>query len=141
MTFPATLHELPLKKRGFVEDLDDSELSSVIEFPTNNARSVEWIVVAGCRGLVQQAVDEDRKSTRLNSSHLGISYAVFCLKKKNLLVDVDRHHQRPTSPAGTAQPEGPDRLGLLLHPRPHQPSDHAIHALRHRGAHMAGGGR
>src|SRR5437899_9205113 len=31
------------------------------------------------RGLV--AV-EDRKSTRLNSSHLGISYAVFCLKKK-----------------------------------------------------------
>src|SRR5262245_248376 len=25
---------------------------------------------------------EDRKSTRLNSSHLGISYAVFCLKKK-----------------------------------------------------------
>src|SRR5947199_7100377 len=27
----------------------------------------------------------DRKSTRLNSSHLGISYAVFCLKKKNTL--------------------------------------------------------
>src|SRR5258705_9151776 len=26
----------------------------------------------------------DRKSTRLNSSHLGISYAVFCLKKKTL---------------------------------------------------------
>src|SRR5437899_8041322 len=26
---------------------------------------------------------QDRKSTRLNSSHLGISYAVFCLKKKN----------------------------------------------------------
>src|SRR5438045_8002280 len=26
---------------------------------------------------------KDRKSTRLNSSHLGISYAVFCLKKKN----------------------------------------------------------
>src|SRR5690625_6334893 len=27
---------------------------------------------------------EDRKSTRLNSSHVAISYAVFCLKKKNL---------------------------------------------------------
>src|SRR5437899_7891516 len=26
----------------------------------------------------------DRKSTRLNSSHLGISYAVFCLKKKKM---------------------------------------------------------
>src|ERR1035438_899798 len=32
-----------------------------------------------CRGVSLQA---DRKSTRLNSSHLGISYAVFCLKKK-----------------------------------------------------------
>src|SRR2546430_4136708 len=28
---------------------------------------------------------EDRKSTRLNSSHSQISYAVFCLKKKNML--------------------------------------------------------
>src|SRR2546430_16488609 len=28
-------------------------------------------------------VDKDRKSTRLNSSHSQISYAVFCLKKKN----------------------------------------------------------
>src|SRR5438045_7918277 len=28
------------------------------------------------------AETQDRKSTRLNSSHLGISYAVFCLKKK-----------------------------------------------------------
>src|SRR5690606_41041518 len=28
-------------------------------------------------------VPEDRKSTRLNSSHVKISYAVFCLKKKN----------------------------------------------------------
>src|SRR5256885_5514298 len=31
-----------------------------------------------------QRVDQDRKSTRLNSSHLVISYAVFCLKKKKL---------------------------------------------------------
>src|SRR3712207_8402361 len=29
--------------------------------------------------------DLDRKSTRLNSSHANISYAVFCLKKKNLI--------------------------------------------------------
>src|SRR5262245_63364585 len=33
----------------------------------------------------------DRKSTRLNSSHLGISYAVFCLKKK-------KKTKRPTLP-------------------------------------------
>src|SRR5947199_2576340 len=30
----------------------------------------------------QTVIWKDRKSTRLNSSHLGISYAVFCLKKK-----------------------------------------------------------
>src|SRR5439155_19504010 len=30
----------------------------------------------------------DRKSTRLNSSHVAISYAVFCLKKKNMLGDL-----------------------------------------------------
>src|SRR5438045_7559968 len=33
-------------------------------------------------GVLDIPVTEDRKSTRLNSSHLGISYAVFCLKKK-----------------------------------------------------------
>src|SRR3712207_7469467 len=32
-------------------------------------------------------VDRDRKSTRLNSSHANISYAVFCLKKKKLYFD------------------------------------------------------
>src|SRR5437763_9799091 len=34
------------------------------------------------RGLREAQADADRKSTRLNSSHRCISYAVFCLKKK-----------------------------------------------------------
>src|SRR5437899_3636621 len=34
------------------------------------------------KGAEPHKVKVDRKSTRLNSSHLGISYAVFCLKKK-----------------------------------------------------------
>src|SRR2546427_7004156 len=33
-------------------------------------------------GIARDDLDEDRKSTRLNSSHSQISYAVFCLKKK-----------------------------------------------------------
>src|SRR3712207_8018409 len=33
-------------------------------------------------GLLAPGREEDRKSTRLNSSHANISYAVFCLKKK-----------------------------------------------------------
>src|SRR5439155_22195773 len=37
--------------------------------------------------------DSDRKSTRLNSSHVAISYAVFCLKKKK---------QRPVRPPGSS---------------------------------------
>src|SRR5262245_62330718 len=40
--------------------------------PSGVRRSAQW-----------SAPDRDRKSTRLNSSHLGMSYAVFCLKKKN----------------------------------------------------------
>src|SRR5947199_7137619 len=37
----------------------------------------------GSHGLSDK-VEGDRKSTLLNSSHLGISYAVFCLKKKTM---------------------------------------------------------
>src|SRR3712207_6977742 len=44
--------------------------------------------VAGEEGDLLQ-VGTDRKSTRLNSSHANISYAVFCLKKKNTaIIDV-----------------------------------------------------
>src|SRR5690625_5348480 len=41
-------------------------------------------IVMGNAGVVEiiEVGDEDRKSTRLNSSHVDISYAVFCLKKK-----------------------------------------------------------
>src|SRR5699024_12256409 len=38
---------------------------------------------------VNQAIIEDRKSTRLNSSHVSISYAVFCLKKKTEKRDIN----------------------------------------------------
>src|SRR2546430_8958583 len=59
----------------------------------------------GCPALTlsrqpQPASLQDRKSTRLNSSHSQISYAVFCLKKKtaNVLIDEapDRLHTRPS---------------------------------------------
>src|SRR3712207_8672170 len=36
------------------------------------------------RGNLGGAQEQDRKSTRLNSSHANISYAVFCLKKKKI---------------------------------------------------------
>src|SRR3712207_8972549 len=63
-----------------------------------NARAEDYIQISKrreyydlgfCRGVSKLAVIleymiPDRKSTRLNSSHANISYAVFCLKKKNL---------------------------------------------------------
>src|SRR3712207_5352726 len=39
------------------------------------------------RNLAYLGLVEDRKSTRLNSSHANISYAVFCLKKKTLIIN------------------------------------------------------
>src|SRR5437899_10007683 len=46
------------------------------------ASDVAYSILAPCRMMPCFSTAEDRKSTRLNSSHLGISYAVFCLKKK-----------------------------------------------------------
>src|SRR2546428_4376461 len=43
----------------------------------------------------------DRKSTRLNSSHGYISYAVFCLKKKNFLLVLQKNAHRPCLPRRT----------------------------------------
>src|SRR3712207_8942046 len=40
--------------------------------------------------------DQDRKSTRLNSSHANISYAVFCLKKKHTSTRTNTRRERIT---------------------------------------------
>src|SRR5690606_535784 len=56
----------------------------------------------------------DRKSTRLNSSHVKISYAVFCLKKKS---HIHRKHPYPISPH------------LLLLSLPHATAATTIHPL------------
>src|SRR5690554_7512101 len=54
----------------------------------------ECIVIGEARKYVSALID--RKSTRLNSSHVRISYAVFCLKKKNR-----RNIRRRMTPADT----------------------------------------
>src|SRR5258705_10202548 len=45
---------------------------------------VPRLLMARYLHLLKAEKTRDRKSTRLNSSHLGISYAVFCLKKKKI---------------------------------------------------------
>src|SRR5262245_62951270 len=59
-------------------------------FPTRRSSDLDAIVnrdgwvIWGTPNCGKGQPEQDRKSTRLNSSHLGISYAVFCLKKKNI---------------------------------------------------------
>src|SRR3712207_8030480 len=66
-----------------------SAVSSVEAERLGEPGAARRVVVASlpfAAGLVAFFVLLDRKSTRLNSSHANISYAVFCLKKKKNLV-------------------------------------------------------
>src|SRR3712207_7155777 len=54
-----------------------------IPFMSTNESALDRLSVRR-KNLVASVQKQDRKSTRLNSSHANISYAVFCLKKKSL---------------------------------------------------------
>src|SRR5256885_2476863 len=60
----------------------------------SDRETIEW--QGQFLGLASPGLYRDRKSTRLNSSHLVISYAVFCLKKKNEIHK--RSGDRPDAP-------------------------------------------
>src|SRR3712207_7374844 len=59
---------------------------------------------------------QDRKSTRLNSSHANISYAVFCLKKNSYQQKVSMRSQRPTASTNTLSITPPDLFTTLHQP-------------------------
>src|SRR5690348_17384848 len=70
----------------------DNRLRDLHSFPTRRSSDLGEMLVAGDIDLAAAqvpellavpGVDVDRKSTRLNSSHPSMSYAVFCLKKKS----------------------------------------------------------
>src|SRR5258708_15860812 len=102
-----------------------SELTSSLFFFFNDTATTEiytlslhdalpisiWICEAQPRPAVRRAAKskssctsspEDRKSTRLNSSHQIISYAVFCLKKKKANRPTHRTPHQPPSPPPTS---------------------------------------
>src|SRR2546426_5296743 len=56
-------------------------------------RTSSILLPRGVPFVCGRAWRRDRKSTRLNSSHLVISYAVFCLKKKKKLPNEQQHRQ------------------------------------------------
>src|SRR2546430_7683769 len=70
-----------------------ASLYEVIEQRNERIRALEREALLADVLGVQVALEAlDRKSTRLNSSHSQISYAVFCLKKKNTSPTSDPHH-------------------------------------------------
>src|SRR5258708_11201951 len=76
----------PVRDFFFFNDTATTEiytlsLHDALPISTSRARPADR--AADERGEGHDDGDEDRKSTRLNSSHQIISYAVFCLKKKN----------------------------------------------------------
>src|SRR5688500_19604605 len=84
---PAALHDPPSFPTRRSSDLIPSA-------PRYSPRPAAWVLrnchAVSCRRLTppptarHRRQKTDRKSTRLNSSHLVISYAVFCLKKKHI---------------------------------------------------------
>src|SRR3712207_7903323 len=93
--------------RDWSSDVCSSDLRNCRLFIKSNSEPIKpclnyhiKLCMAPCAGyvskdeygkIIKKIIDllngkEDRKSTRLNSSHANISYAVFCLKKKNLYV-------------------------------------------------------
>src|SRR5690625_4590290 len=76
------------KRQDLVYEKEDLLISGTGKYPDYNFYRVSGLAIAGKpKGAAQCEAEPinvkgDRKSTRLNSSHVAISYAVFCLKKK-----------------------------------------------------------
>src|SRR3712207_9345686 len=65
------------------QDQSGAQDSSVQEVPQKTENLVPFMDnIDKCWNSFLSHLESDRKSTRLNSSHANISYAVFCLKKK-----------------------------------------------------------
>src|SRR3712207_7782235 len=59
------------------------------DVPVAEVSGMESVAAAREEYVQNKQAERDRKSTRLNSSHANISYAVFCLKKKDNITDID----------------------------------------------------
>src|SRR5690606_41562393 len=81
--FALSLHDaLPILPRQAQLTWKMAEVAAAAPTPIPEvAEMVVWRVIDNA-GVALAAINRDRKSTRLNSSHVKSSYAVFCLKKK-----------------------------------------------------------
>src|SRR5690606_42085039 len=73
---PPSLHSFPTRRSSDLSFTGEGSSGSAWLLNYKSAKRIGYL------NGVTSGVAEDRKSTRLNSSHVKISYAVFCLKKK-----------------------------------------------------------
>src|SRR3989442_10875868 len=66
--------------------------------PSGSGNDIPFRFFPICSVTGDGAPVRDRKSTRLNSSHVRISYAVFCLKKKFLVLAADLYRESEVPP-------------------------------------------
>src|SRR5690349_24057100 len=86
------LHSFPTRR--------SSDLT--LEAAATRSRPCSSLVACGLSRLFSMSLTvmrQDRKSTRLNSSHVEISYAVFCLKKKNSTLTLQQRSKTATMPS------------------------------------------
>src|SRR5699024_12246805 len=72
------LHSFPTRRSSDLYQETERTLGG--HWPDTDPVGISFVM---CREVWRWLASRDRKSTRLNSSHVSISYAVFCLKKKN----------------------------------------------------------
>src|SRR5438045_9159366 len=85
LTVPLLVCDYLLRTLFFFFFFNDTATTEIYTLSLHDALPIS--IGPGCGNWATEATAgpgwlSDRKSTRLNSSHLGISYAVFCLKKK-----------------------------------------------------------
>src|SRR2546430_10451906 len=93
----------PDRRKYFFFFFNDTATTEIYTLSLHDALPISWWSTSAAAAPSSSSArpsrrwsSRDRKSTRLNSSHSQISYAVFCLKKKNLYFLFQRHcHRSP----------------------------------------------
>src|SRR5688572_31552393 len=80
-----SLHSFPTRRSSDLMASADDPYGVLVD---TTMRVMTWNVWGRFGPWERRAAGIDRKSTRLNSSHSQISYAVFCLKKKNKIESI-----------------------------------------------------
>src|SRR5690625_3335386 len=111
----ATQVQVPALAETYLTPGEEPATGLVVLRTVGEGEMVPLAALGSAQSVQVRTVTVDRKSTRLNSSHVASSYAVFCLKKKNHLTSHDA--------AGTSLPDlapSSSRLGVAGLPAPQQ---------------------